>query len=116
MWNLQRIRERAISSLEDHDMDLLDKVVLAHKYGIKEWYLRTYIALVTRPASLTYEEGEKLGFDFALKIAKVREERYSKSWVCVKTTKGNDSGFSVHRNEPLSGSSLEGIIVRTFNI
>jgi hypothetical protein len=92
-------------------MDVLDKVVLVRKYGIKEWYLKTYIALATRPASLTYEEGEKLGFDFALKIAKVREERHSNRWVCVET--GEGSRISFHRNEPICGSDLEAIIART---
>lgn len=74
MWSFERIRRLSISELHKLPLDTVRKVELAHKYDISEWYHPTYLALALRENPLSVEEAARLGFDFAVKMAQVREK------------------------------------------
>jgi len=73
MWGFTRIRQAAIDKIHDRDIDLVTKIEIAHKFDIREWYYTSYLMLGKREEPLTVDEGLRLGFDFALKMAQVRE-------------------------------------------
>ena len=74
MWDFLKIRQTAIEKLQARPLDLITKIELAHKYEIREWLFGAYLALGKRVDPLTVEEGHRLGFDFAIKMASVREQ------------------------------------------
>ena len=73
MWGFTKIRQAAIDKLQNRDIDLITKIEIAHKFDIREWLYSAYLTLGKRDDPLTVEEGSRLGFDFALKMAQVRE-------------------------------------------
>lgn len=74
MWDFIKIRQTAIEKLQTRPLDLITKIELAHKYEIREWLFGAYLALGKRIEPLSVEEGHRLGFDFAIKMASVREQ------------------------------------------
>ncbi|EJC98678.1 uncharacterized protein FOMMEDRAFT_143095 [Fomitiporia mediterranea MF3/22] len=74
MWGFTRIRQTAIEKLQNNSIDLITKIELAHKYDIREWLFGAYLALGKRAEPLSVGEGARLGYDFALKMATVREQ------------------------------------------
>ncbi|TFK67236.1 hypothetical protein BDN72DRAFT_749884, partial [Pluteus cervinus] len=50
----------------------VDKVVLGHKYDVAEWVTEGYIELCQRKASLSSEEGHRLGVDDVVHISNIR--------------------------------------------
>ncbi|KAI5117707.1 hypothetical protein M0805_003196 [Coniferiporia weirii] len=74
MWNFTKIRQTAIEKLQRNNIDIVTKVELAHRYDIREWLFGGYLALGKREEPLTVEEAARLGFDFAVKMARVREQ------------------------------------------
>lgn len=74
MWGFTKIRQTAIEKLQNNNIDLITKIELAHRYDIREWLFGAYLALGKRPEPLTVNEGARLGYDFALKMASVREQ------------------------------------------
>ena len=91
-------------------MNYVDKLVLAQKYDIKEWYRDIYFKLVTRPNPLTDEEGERLGLKDALRISRLREERFSKGTVYPHITKPHEVDYHGYKNEPVWDSELKEMI------
>ena len=75
MWHFQDIRERAIKALENvtPSMDLVDKIVIARKFAVSSWLVPSLHALVQREKPLDLSEGNRLGLEWALKVAEVRE-------------------------------------------
>ncbi|KAI6139541.1 hypothetical protein BKA82DRAFT_4223017 [Pisolithus tinctorius] len=67
-------RDQWISVLKLSTMWEFDKVVLALQYNIREWLLPAFLALAKRPAPISIEEGRRIGFENALKLASVREK------------------------------------------
>lgn len=74
-WKFHDIRSFAISKLEDFHFGEVSKVELAHRYEISQWYMPAYVALAKRREPLSIAEAERLGFQFTLKMARVRELR-----------------------------------------
>lgn len=74
MWGFTKIRQTAIEKLQNNNIDLVTKIELAHRYDIREWLFGAYLALGKRLEPLTVDEGARLGYDFALKMASVREQ------------------------------------------
>ena len=89
-WGFYEVCRRAIIGLDERckhkPMDVVDKAALASKFDIEEWQSDSYGPLVTRESPLTNEEGEKLGVDFVVKLAKAREEWVKFSRSCVDCT------------------------------
>lgn len=76
MWEFHAPRIAAISHLDslDDQIDPTHKVVLAMQYDIKEWMLPALLKLARRPDPISIEEGRRMGFETALKLASVREK------------------------------------------
>ncbi|KAL4068137.1 hypothetical protein J3A83DRAFT_3816543 [Scleroderma citrinum] len=76
MWEFHAPRIAAIIHIDslDNMIDPIDKVVLAMQYDIKEWLLPALLKLAQRAESINIEEGRRMGFETALKLASVREK------------------------------------------
>jgi len=64
----------AIEHLSRADIDEVKKIELARTYEIEDWLYPSYKALALRNTSLSYEEMSRLGFEFAAKMATIREK------------------------------------------
>ena len=75
MWQFQDIRMKAIKALESLtlSMDPVDKIVIARKFDVSPWLAPSLHALVQREKPLDLSEGNRLGLEWALKVAEVRE-------------------------------------------
>ncbi|KAI6124775.1 hypothetical protein EDD16DRAFT_521522 [Pisolithus croceorrhizus] len=79
MWEFASLRTAAVRGLEANvaspcRLDLIEKVVFATRYDIKEWLLPSLLAIARRPNPISVEEGRRLGIETALKLASVREK------------------------------------------
>lgn len=74
LWGFSDLRENAIGELSWSTMDPISRVELARKYRVKEWLLAGYRDLVKRPASISMEESERLGWRTAIQLYQLREE------------------------------------------
>jgi hypothetical protein len=77
MWGFERIRKVAIEQISKGSMDPFQKVLLAHKYEITEWYEDAYVQLAMRADPISVEEARTVGFEFGFKMEKVRAEGYA---------------------------------------
>jgi len=84
MWEFKNIRTRAIKALENPtlSMDLVDKIVIARNFNVSSWLVPSLNALVQREKSLNLSEGNRLGLEWALKVAGLRERPSSPYLVC----------------------------------
>jgi hypothetical protein len=75
MWQFQGIRAKAIKALESLtlSMDMVDKIVMARKFDVSPWLFSSLQALALRVKPLDLSEGNRLGLEWALKVAEVRE-------------------------------------------
>ena len=75
MWQFQGIRAKAIKALGSQtlSMDLVDKIVIARKFSVSSWLVPSLQALVQREKPLDLSEGNRLGLEWALKVAEIRE-------------------------------------------
>jgi hypothetical protein len=77
MWGFERIRKVATDHISIGSMDPFQKVLLAHKYEISEWYEDVYTGLAMRANTMSVEEARTVGFEFAFKLERVRAEGYA---------------------------------------
>jgi hypothetical protein len=75
MWQFQDIRARAIKALDSLtlSMDPVDKIVMARKFDVSQWLVTSLHALIQREKPLDLSEGNRLGMEWVLKVAEVRE-------------------------------------------
>jgi len=59
--------------LEGISMDLIDKINIARRFEILTWLVPTLNALVQREKPIDLLEGNRLGMEWVLKVAEVRE-------------------------------------------
>ena len=109
MWGFEAIRQHIIKELAILCTDDVEKTVLAHKYYIEEWYADVYFALAKREDPLTIEESRRIGWETAMKIAWVREKKYSLALTCSskKVTK------SIYHEPPRMSDVELGRLVET---
>ncbi|KAG6327700.1 hypothetical protein ID866_11388 [Astraeus odoratus] len=72
-WEFKVTRQAAIDALDVLQIGPVDRVALARKYNIKSWLLPALNKLAQRPKPTSLEEAGRMGIDFALKLASVRE-------------------------------------------
>ncbi|KAL5519553.1 hypothetical protein ACEPAH_1236 [Sanghuangporus vaninii] len=99
-WGFSGIRALAIQKLESADFGEVEKLELALKYQIEQWYAGAYLALAKRPESLSIDEGRRLGLELSLKMAGVRERRliHTKKKVSNSDTpEDNSEGLAASR-------------------
>ncbi|KAI5987144.1 hypothetical protein F5J12DRAFT_916092 [Pisolithus orientalis] len=75
-WEFTGLHNTAIEYLDCplRPLDPITKVELALQYNIQEWLLLALLVLVRRSAPISIEEGHRIGFENALKLASVREK------------------------------------------
>ena len=74
LWGFSGLREKAISQLSASTMGPVSWVELARKYQVKEWLITGYRDLVKRPANISMEESERLGWRTTVQLYQLREE------------------------------------------
>lgn len=74
-YECEGARERSIKEIKklDPPIDNIDKITMAGKFGVEEWLLPAYVALVERVDPLTYAEAGKLGLDMTVLVSEARE-------------------------------------------
>ncbi|EIN06752.1 hypothetical protein PUNSTDRAFT_25128, partial [Punctularia strigosozonata HHB-11173 SS5] len=73
MWQFAEIRARAVRELSAIAIDAVRKVVLAKKFSVDQWLLPALNEIARRAKPIDVEDIEKLGLEYALKLAEVRE-------------------------------------------
>ncbi|EIW74591.1 hypothetical protein CONPUDRAFT_93794 [Coniophora puteana RWD-64-598 SS2] len=74
-WGFANIEALAIYELEKRDIEPIEKISLYNIHNLSSgMLLPSYVALVRRQASLTAEEGEKLGLEVVIKVGHMRED------------------------------------------
>lgn len=73
MWQFRRIRETAIKTMASVSMDLVDKIVIARRFDISAWLIPALNELVQREKPVDFLEGNRLGMEWVLKVAELRE-------------------------------------------
>lgn len=72
-WVFTQLRQRAIKELEKLTGPT-DRILLAKKYAVKEWYVPAYKELCIRRQAMTLEDGQKLGLDTVIKVWELQQE------------------------------------------
>lgn len=73
-FDLDDIRDVAISHLQTYPvLNPIEAIALAEQIDMKEWLLPAYKVLCQRFEPLCYFEGEKIGLEKALLVARARE-------------------------------------------
>ncbi|TDL18867.1 hypothetical protein BD410DRAFT_792853 [Rickenella mellea] len=99
MWEFKRIRETAIPGLDSQTMDVTERIIFGHKYGIHEWILPAYIELATRKTAPTIEEVNRLGLVFSLKLFEAREKIINATALARGFKEGRDGGSNFWPHE-----------------
>lgn len=81
MWGFERIKKMLVDLLDAifevgkplFDDDVVEEILVLHKYGLQSRYLNTYARLVKRDRPISLREAEKLGLSFSLQISNIRE-------------------------------------------
>ncbi|EIW80456.1 hypothetical protein CONPUDRAFT_56949, partial [Coniophora puteana RWD-64-598 SS2] len=73
LWGMEDISSLAVEKMSAFAIDPVDKAALAVQYDVKAWLTPALNNIARREKPLTKEDVDKLGLDFVLKIAEVRE-------------------------------------------
>ncbi|KAJ6530033.1 hypothetical protein DFH09DRAFT_1184426 [Mycena vulgaris] len=71
MWRLLDIRSLAIQALADHQVDTMERIVLARTYHVSSWLRAGYNSLAKK--GISSENAKILGWEAAFKISHLRE-------------------------------------------
>ncbi|KAI0279105.1 hypothetical protein BGY98DRAFT_970511 [Russula aff. rugulosa BPL654] len=73
-WDFTGVKELALRELEQLVIPPLQKIVIYHSYGIdRRLLLAAYTAFAVRDEPITLEEGQELGLETAIQLARARE-------------------------------------------
>ena len=73
MWQFHKIRATAIKAMEGLAMEPIDKIVVARKFDVSPWLVPSLNELVQREKPIDLSEGNRLGLEWVLKLAQLRE-------------------------------------------
>ncbi|KAG8944117.1 hypothetical protein FRC04_002155 [Tulasnella sp. 424] len=82
--------------------DPLDRIQLADQCGLSEWLYPAYAKLCARDASLTAEEGRRLGFERYAALSRIREDDFK----AIKPARAAQSASFVFGG-PMHGSDVQ---------
>jgi hypothetical protein len=74
MWNMDAIRELAVCHLSAAPTNPIDRILLGKEYSVPLWLRLGYLHVVLRPAPISFEEGEKMGWRTAIRLCHLRED------------------------------------------
>lgn len=66
--------------------DPFDRIQIADDYGLTDWLYPAYAKLCARDASLTFEEGRRIGFERFAVLVKIREDDFKDT---IRTRNGS---------------------------
>jgi hypothetical protein len=73
LWNFEEARRSAINNLPFTDVDHpVMRIELAMTYKVRQWFLPALQKLATQEHGLKTEDVQRLGLEFALKVAELR--------------------------------------------
>ena len=72
-FGIEKIRNRAITALEDMGLGPVERIVLAVNHDIPAWLKPAYVDLCQRKEPLREDEARKLGWSTTVKLACARE-------------------------------------------
>ena len=120
MWDFEKVQELSITQLEKFKMDNITKLLMARLYDIKTWYAGIYLGLVKQPSPLTLIESAKIGWETAVRVAHLREWRYSEAFTtCPQYWAANlPAGVCNHstKNAPVTDELLRTWISNEFSL
>lgn len=73
-WDMEDIRNLALQELANIGMDSVDKIAFGITYGVEDWLFTGYRELVERDATISWEEGDRLGGKTVARLCKLRED------------------------------------------
>ncbi|KAF5379189.1 hypothetical protein D9615_006037 [Tricholomella constricta] len=73
MWEMDKVRELAITNLTSSGMGSVEKIVLAKEFHVPQWLRSGYQELVNRQEMLSMEESERISYKSATGVFQVRE-------------------------------------------
>jgi hypothetical protein len=75
LWGFDKIRSAAINRMNNlvSDIPTVDKISLAHRYSVKNWFMDGLNELVVRGASISDDEAAKLGWKWTMRLFRERE-------------------------------------------
>ncbi|KDQ63981.1 hypothetical protein JAAARDRAFT_27659 [Jaapia argillacea MUCL 33604] len=88
IWEFDTIKGLAIQALDKFDLDPVDKTVLARDYDIPGWLLLTFNAIAQRGRGLDMSDLERLGIDWVLRLARVRESVHEQPCITCRPGQG----------------------------
>ncbi|KAI0638142.1 hypothetical protein C8Q77DRAFT_1089605 [Trametes polyzona] len=102
-WQVDSLREHAISQLRGRYIEPLQKIMIWHRYNLPtDELVPSYIDAISRPQSLSLTEAEEIGLPMSVKIAQARDAVHARGACrCCATSKGLTLGNSVGRDRIL---------------
>jgi len=73
MWQFGELRRLAIRKMSQLTMDTVEAIFIAREYQVTEWLLPCLHSLAQRKEPLGLRDVNRLGLDYVLKMAEVRE-------------------------------------------
>jgi len=110
MWEFGEIRKLAIRKMSQLTIDTVEKIVMARDYHVVEWLVPAINSIARRDEPMTLQDVNRLGWDYVLKIAQVRES----------FTMGKNVGYCrycdnyIHGGGPRGEHDFAAIIQRVF--
>ncbi|CCM04332.1 uncharacterized protein FIBRA_06503 [Fibroporia radiculosa] len=80
------IRKRAVQEITrfTEPLDPVERVVLATRHDVPQWLKPAYVELCQRRDALSVKEGQQIGLETAIPLARAREELLRRRIVCEK--------------------------------
>ncbi|KAI0027588.1 hypothetical protein K488DRAFT_61083, partial [Vararia minispora EC-137] len=110
-WQFPEVKSLALREIEQLPMEPINKIVVYHAYDVdRDLLIESYAALTTRDEPLSLEEGQMLGLETALIIARARE--------LARGPSGVKRGHSRTASSPvtLAANDLEAVIKDLFKL
>ncbi|KAG8967799.1 hypothetical protein FRC05_001895 [Tulasnella sp. 425] len=101
LWGFEQLRAYIIKTMDSIAQDPSERILVADQCGLTEWLYPAYAKLCARDASLTAEEGRRLGFERLAALSRIREDD-------LKATQGLRAAQST---SGLEGSVTSGVSV-----
>ncbi|KAG8921499.1 hypothetical protein FRC01_000224, partial [Tulasnella sp. 417] len=74
LWRFEQLRAYIIKNMDSMTRDPFTRIQIADAYGLTDWLHPAYAKLCARDASLTFEEGRRIGFERFAALVKIRED------------------------------------------